>query len=60
MSKTPGRVWRGAPSMGQDTENILKTILGYDSPVYCRRRGLFPASKSLAPENPPVACVCPG
>ncbi len=30
MSKTPGRVWRGAPSMGQDTENILKTILGYD------------------------------
>ena len=30
MSKTPGRVWRGAPSMGQDTETILKTILGYD------------------------------
>ena len=30
MSKTPGRVWRGAPSMGQDSENILKTILGYD------------------------------
>ena len=30
MSKTPGRVWRGAPSRGQDTEHILKTILGYD------------------------------
>ena len=30
MSKTPGQVWRGAPSMGQDTETILKTILGYD------------------------------
>lgn len=30
MSKTPGQVWRGAPSMGQDTENILRTILGYD------------------------------
>ena len=30
MSETPGKVWRGAPSMGQDTENILKTILGYD------------------------------
>ena len=30
MSVTPGKVWRGAPSMGQDTENILKTILGYD------------------------------
>ena len=30
MSVTPGKVWRGAPSMGQDTEDILKTILGYD------------------------------
>lgn len=30
MSETPGKVWRGAPAMGQDTENILKTILGYD------------------------------
>ena len=30
MSVTPGQVWRGAPSMGQDTDNILKTILGYD------------------------------
>ena len=30
MSETPGQIWRGAPSMGQDTESILKTILGYD------------------------------
>ena len=30
MSETPGKVWRGAPSMGQDTGDILKTILGYD------------------------------
>ena len=30
MSVTPGKVWRGSPSMGQDTEDILKTILGYD------------------------------
>lgn len=29
MSATPGQVWRGAPSMGQDTTDILKTILGY-------------------------------
>ena len=29
MSVTPGQVWRGAPSMGQDTTDILKTILGY-------------------------------
>lgn len=30
MSETPGQVWRGAPSLGQDTDAILKTILGYD------------------------------
>ena len=30
MSGTPGHVWRGAPSLGQDTDNVLKTILGYD------------------------------
>lgn len=30
MSETPGKVWRGAPKLGQDTESVLKTILGYD------------------------------
>ena len=30
LSETPGKVWRGAPSMGQDTESVLKTVLGYD------------------------------
>lgn len=30
MSETPGKIWRGAPSMGQDTNDVLKTILGYD------------------------------
>lgn len=29
MSGTPGRVWRGAPALGEDTERILKTRLGY-------------------------------
>lgn len=29
MSKTPGRIWRGAPSLGQDTELILTELLGY-------------------------------
>ena len=29
MSKTPGMIWRGAPSLGQDTERILTDILGY-------------------------------
>lgn len=30
LSGTPGKVWRGAPALGQDTDSILKTILGYD------------------------------
>lgn len=30
LSETPGQVWRGAPALGQDTDAILKTILGYD------------------------------
>ena len=29
FSQTPGRVWRGAPAVGQDTENILTKILDY-------------------------------
>ncbi|AFM41290.1 putative acyl-CoA transferase/carnitine dehydratase [Desulfosporosinus acidiphilus SJ4] len=29
MSATPAQVWRGAPKIGQDTEVILHTILGY-------------------------------
>ena len=30
MSGPPGQVWRGAPSLGQDTNTILKELLGYD------------------------------
>ncbi|NLP44126.1 MAG: CoA transferase [Peptococcaceae bacterium] len=29
MKYTPGKVWRGGPKVGQDTDNILKNILGY-------------------------------
>ncbi|WP_042338363.1 CaiB/BaiF CoA transferase family protein [Desulfosporosinus youngiae] len=29
MSETPAQVWRGAPILGQDTDVILKTLLGY-------------------------------
>jgi crotonobetainyl-CoA:carnitine CoA-transferase CaiB-like acyl-CoA transferase len=28
MSLTPGRIWRGAPSIGDDTSDILATMLG--------------------------------
>ncbi|MCI4318243.1 MAG: CoA transferase, partial [Thermoplasmata archaeon] len=29
FSDTPGRVWRGAPWLGQDNEGILTVLLGY-------------------------------
>ena len=28
MSLRPGRIWRGAPSIGDDTTDILTTMLG--------------------------------
>jgi crotonobetainyl-CoA:carnitine CoA-transferase CaiB-like acyl-CoA transferase len=30
FSDTPGKVWRGAPTVGQDNEAILRDLLGYD------------------------------
>ncbi|HEV2519085.1 MAG TPA: CoA transferase [Thermoplasmata archaeon] len=30
FDQTPGRVWRGAPWLGQDNGEILRQILGYD------------------------------
>jgi crotonobetainyl-CoA:carnitine CoA-transferase CaiB-like acyl-CoA transferase len=32
MSLTPGRIWRGAPSVGDDTTDILATMLGLSEP----------------------------
>jgi len=29
FSRTPGQVWRGAPRLGQDTDQILSVLLGY-------------------------------
>ena len=29
LSATPGKVWRGAPALGQDTERILRDLLDY-------------------------------
>jgi crotonobetainyl-CoA:carnitine CoA-transferase CaiB-like acyl-CoA transferase len=29
FSDTPGMAWRGAPRLGQDTETIMKELLGY-------------------------------
>jgi crotonobetainyl-CoA:carnitine CoA-transferase CaiB-like acyl-CoA transferase len=32
MSLTPGRIWRGAPAIGDDTTDILSTMLGLSEP----------------------------
>ena len=32
MSLTPGRIWRGAPSIGDDTTDILSKMLGFSAP----------------------------
>jgi crotonobetainyl-CoA:carnitine CoA-transferase CaiB-like acyl-CoA transferase len=32
MSLTPGRIWRGAPSIGDDTTDILANMLGLSEP----------------------------
>ena len=29
MSLTPGQIWRGAPSIGEDTTAILSSMLGF-------------------------------
>jgi crotonobetainyl-CoA:carnitine CoA-transferase CaiB-like acyl-CoA transferase len=30
LSMTPGRIWRGAPAVGEDTTDVLTTLLGID------------------------------
>jgi crotonobetainyl-CoA:carnitine CoA-transferase CaiB-like acyl-CoA transferase len=32
MSLTPGRIWRGAPTIGDDTTDILSKMLGFAEP----------------------------
>jgi len=38
FSKTPGKVWRGSPALGQDTEAILKKLLDYSDEEIARFR----------------------
>lgn len=39
FSETPGKVWRGAPTPGQDTEAILKQLLEYTDAEYEALKG---------------------
>jgi crotonobetainyl-CoA:carnitine CoA-transferase CaiB-like acyl-CoA transferase len=38
FKKTPGQVWRGAPALGQDTDRVLTTILGYSAAEIAQMR----------------------
>ena len=38
FSKTPAQIWRGAPALGQDTDRVLTTILGYSSSEVAQMR----------------------
>ena len=38
FNKTPGKIWRGAPALGQDTERVLTTILGYSAAEIAQMR----------------------
>ncbi|MGD9504930.1 MAG: CaiB/BaiF CoA transferase family protein [Syntrophobacteraceae bacterium] len=39
MSETKQTVWRGAPRLGQDTEDILKKIIGYSDSEFAALKG---------------------
>jgi crotonobetainyl-CoA:carnitine CoA-transferase CaiB-like acyl-CoA transferase len=38
FKNTPGQVWRGAPALGQDTDRVLTTILGYGAAEIAQMR----------------------
>jgi crotonobetainyl-CoA:carnitine CoA-transferase CaiB-like acyl-CoA transferase len=48
FSETPGRVWRGAPWLGQDNEAILRGLLGYPPERLASLR-----SNGIIGESPP-------
>lgn len=39
LSGTPGKVWRGAPTLGQDTEAVLTKVLGYSKEKVAELKG---------------------
>ncbi|MCI4370638.1 MAG: CoA transferase, partial [Thermoplasmata archaeon] len=48
FSETPGKVWRGAPWLGQDNEAILAGLLGYPPERIARLR-----ATGIVGESPP-------
>src|SRR5262249_16307065 len=54
MSLTPGRIWRGTPSIGEDTTDILAKMLGLSD---AQIEGLYhhPAGHRTQPFTQPAA-----
>lgn len=56
FSETPGKVWRGAPWLGQDTERVLTGLLGYPAERVTRLRDLGVVGDH-PPRGPPSSRV---
>jgi len=59
MSLTPGRVWRGAPSVGDDTTDILSKMLGFAEPDIKRLYDEKVVHRTEPFTKPQVAAVNP-
>ena len=59
MSLTPGRIWRGAPSIGDDTTDILTKMLGLpeDEIDDLYRQKIVHRTEPF--DTPQVDAVCP-
>jgi crotonobetainyl-CoA:carnitine CoA-transferase CaiB-like acyl-CoA transferase len=55
FESTPGRVWRGAPWLGQDNHEILSRVLGYrDDRIHALEREGVIGSSPVPPRATPV------
>ncbi|MCI4325399.1 MAG: CoA transferase [Thermoplasmata archaeon] len=54
FSATPGRVWRGAPWLGQDNDAVLSTVLGYSASKILDLRGRGIIGESRPPTRDPA------
>jgi crotonobetainyl-CoA:carnitine CoA-transferase CaiB-like acyl-CoA transferase len=59
MSLTPGRIWRGAPSIGDDTTDILSKMLGFAEPDIKRLYDEKVVHRTEPFTKPQVAAVNP-
>ncbi len=56
FSGTPGKVWRGAPWLGQDNDRVLRELLGYSAARVARLRKVGAVGEH-PPEGPPSSRV---